>query len=129
MQKKFIAKLLNENKGITIIGSLGTISKDLLELDNGKNCILPIKGAMGCCLGFSLGYALSVKHKVILLIGEGALLMKLGSIATIEKYRPKNLEVILLDNGKYASCGGQENTWEKINAKIHFRWLKKYSIF
>ena len=82
-QKQFLLKLLKENKKTIIIGSLGTISKDLLELDNKQNCIIPIKGAMGCSLGFALGYAMNTKHKVILLIGEGSLLMKAGSISTI----------------------------------------------
>jgi len=117
-QKTFISNLLKKNKGAIIIGSLGTISYDLQELDNGQNCILPIKGAMGCSLGFALGYAMSVKHKVILLIGEGSLIMKMGSIATINRYRPKNLKVVILNNGKYASCGGQKNNANYILSNV-----------
>ena len=121
-QKQFLLKLLKENKKTIIIGSLGTISKDLLELDNKQNCIIPIKGAMGCSLGFALGYAMNTKHKVILLIGEGSLLMKAGSISTINRYRPKNLKVIVLNNGKYASCGGQKNNFKYY--EIHPKWLE-----
>jgi phosphonopyruvate decarboxylase len=118
-QREYILKLLKQNKGATIIGSLGTISKDLLELDNGQNCILPVRGAMGGVLGLSLGYALSVpKIKVICLIGEGSLLMKLGSISTINKYKPKNLRVIILNNGKYASCGGQKNNYDMLHPDV-----------
>ena len=113
-QRNFISKLLEENKGATIVGSLGTISKDLIELDNGQNCILPIKGAMGCVMGVGLGIALSSKEKVIVVIGEGAFLMKFGSIATINKYKPRNLKVIILNNNKYASCGGQPNNYENL---------------
>lgn len=113
-QRIFISKLLENNKGITIIGSLGTISKDLQELDNGKNCILPVKGAMGCVLGLGLGYAMNVKHKVIVIVGEGSLLMKLGSLATINKYKPKNLKVYILNNKCYKSCGGQKNNFNSL---------------
>lgn len=117
-QKQFILKLLEENSGATIVGSLGTISRDLEELDNGKNCVLLIRGAMGCCMGVGLGMALSnPKEKVIVLIGDGAFLMKMGSISTILKYKPKNLKIIIIQNDKYQSCGGQ---------KINFKYIKKY---
>jgi phosphonopyruvate decarboxylase len=128
-QKELILKLL-KNKGSTIIGSLGTISRDLLELDNGNNCILPIKGAMGCSLGFALGYAMGVKHKVILVIGEGSLLMKLGSLSTINKYKPKNLKVIIINNSKYASCGGQKNNYENLfSDDLQFNNSRSYKVF
>jgi len=100
---------LRRNKGATIVGSLGTISKDLQELDDGRNCILPVKGAMGCAMAVGLGIAISSREKVIVLVGEGSFLMKLGTIATINRYRQKNLKIIIIKNNKYESCGGQEN--------------------
>jgi thiamine pyrophosphate-dependent acetolactate synthase large subunit-like protein len=129
-QKQLILKLLKKNKGVTFIGSLGTISRDLLDFDDGRNCILPIRGAMGCVMGFGLGYAMSVKHKVIVIVGEGSFLMKLGSIATINKYRPKNLKIIILNNGKYASCGGQKNNVNNIfsNELSHLH-PRTYSVY
>lgn len=108
-QRALMLKLLKKNRDAIIIGSLGTISKDLEEIPH-KHKIL-IRGAMGCVMGVGLGYALSSKKKVIVIVGEGSFLMKLGSIATINKYKPKNLKVIILNNGKYASCGGQKNNF------------------
>jgi len=96
------------------IGSLGTISKDLTDLGIG----IAIRGAMGCVMGIGLGMALNTKRKVIVLIGEGSFLMHLGSIATINKYRPNNLKVIILNNNKYASCGGQKNNFENIYTNV-----------
>ena len=128
-QKALILKLLQQNKGATIIGSLGTISRDLLELDNGQNCILPIKGAMGCVMGVGLGYAMAVKHKVIVLIGEGSFLMKLGSIATINKYKPKNLKIIILNNRRYASCGGQKNNYDFISNDLQHLNSRTYQVY
>lgn len=110
IQSEFISSLLKRNKNAVIIGSLGTISKDLSKIPH-KHKIL-VKGAMGCVLGIGLGYALNTRKKVIVLIGDGAFLMKAGSIATINRYAPKNLEVIILDNGKYQSCGGQETNFK-----------------
>jgi len=130
-QRALILKLLQKNKKATFIGSLGTISKDLQELDNGQNCILPVKGAMGCVMGLALGYALALpKIKVFCVVGEGSFLMKLGSIATINKYKPKNLKVIILNNGKYASCGGQKNNSENSfsNVLSHLN-PRSYSVY
>jgi len=109
-QKEYLSKL--SLKG-WIVGSLGTISKDLPD---GKK-IIKVKGAMGCVLGVGLGIALSTAEKVRVIVGEGAYLMKLGSMATILAHKPKNLEIIVLNNGKYASTGGQEN---------NFKHIKKY---
>lgn len=109
-QKEYLSKLLSQNKNAIIVGSLGTISYDLAQIEH-KNKIL-IKGAMGCAMGVGLGIALNTKKKVIVIIGDGAFLMKAGSIATINRYNPKNLEMIILDNGVYKSCGGQPTNFK-----------------
>ena len=100
-QKTYISNLLSKHKDAVAIGSLGTISYDLAEIPH-KNKLL-IKGAMGCVLGVGLGYALNTKKQVYVFVGDGALLMKLGSLATIRKYKPKNLHIIVLDNGQHKS--------------------------
>ena len=124
-QKEFLSDLLKSNRDSIIVSSLGSISKDLssIYLDN-KNCdknwIIPIRGAMGCILGTGLAIALNTKKKVIVLIGDGAFLMKMGSLATIMRYKPKNLKIIILNNNCHASCGGQPT---------NFKYIKKYIQF
>lgn len=109
-QKEYLSKLLKQNKNAIIIGSLGTISRDLSEIEH-NNKIL-IRGAMGCVMGVGLGIALNTKKKVIVIIGDGAFLMKAGSISTINRYAPKNFEMIIMNNGKYESCGGQSTNFK-----------------
>lgn len=121
-QHEFISNLCAENPNAVIIGSLGTISNDLDKVAH-PNKIL-VRGAMGCVMGIGLGYALHTDKKVIVLVGDGALLMHLGSVATIGRYNPKNLEIIVLNNNSYASCGGQETNFEYKDARI----LKIYDI-
>jgi len=113
-QKSYLSQLLNENKNAIIVGSLGTISYDLKGISH-KNKIL-IKGAMGCAMGVGLGIALNTKWEVIVIIGDGSFLMKMGSMSTIERYKPKNLRIIIIDNGSYKSCGGQETNFKYIKA-------------
>ena len=102
-QKEFLSKLSADNPNAIIVGSLGSISNDL------PDTAIKVKGAMGGAVAVGLGIALNTDKKVIVVIGEGALLMKLGSLSTVAKYRPKNLEIIIINNGVYASTGGQKN--------------------
>lgn len=116
-QKEYISKL--SIKG-WIVGSLGNISKDLPDGDK----IVKVKGAMGCAIAVGLGIALSTKEKVEVLIGDGSYLMKLGSMATVLAYKPKNLEIIVLDNGQYASTGGQKTNFKHIRKYLNFPMVK-----
>ena len=94
------------------MGSLGTISNDLQDIPHNHKIL--VKGAMGCVIGVGLGIALSIKGKVVVIIGDGACLMKVGSLATVNKYKPKNLDIIVLINNKFNSCGGQETNFKYI---------------
>ena len=62
---------------------------------------------MGGASGMALGVALNTGAPVVVLDGDGAALMKLGSFATIGAYAPPNLIHIVLDNGVHDSTGGQ----------------------
>ena len=63
---------------------------------------------MGLASSIGLGLALArPDRRVIVCDGEGALLMNLGSLATIAVMGPPNLTVIVWDNGEYATTGGQ----------------------
>lgn len=115
-QSAFIAKLLDENKDAVIIGSLGTICYDLDKITH-PNKIL-VRGAMGSVLGIGLGYALNTDKQVIVLIGDGSFLMKMSCMATILKYRPQNLRVIIIDNGCFKSCGGQLTNFSEIKGSL-----------
>ena len=57
-----------------------------------------------------IGVAINAVRPVGVVDGDGAALMKLGSLATIGAYRPENLVHMVLDNGTYDSTGGQPTT-------------------
>jgi thiamine pyrophosphate-dependent acetolactate synthase large subunit-like protein len=66
-------------------------------------------GSMGLTGSIALGLALGCPNRrMIALDGDGSLLMNLGSLATIGACAPPNLLVVVLDNGKYGTTGGQE---------------------
>lgn len=101
------------------MGSLGTISYDLSQIPHKRKVL--IKGAMGCAMGVGLGMALHTKRKVIVVIGDGSYLMHMGSIATILYYKPKNLEVVVVNNNCYKSCGGQGTCFGAIKHLVPFK--------
>jgi phosphonopyruvate decarboxylase len=63
---------------------------------------------MGCVSSIGLGLALTQRDKDIIVIdGDGSLLMRMGSLATIGYSQPNNLLHIVLDNNTHDSTGGQ----------------------
>ncbi len=61
---------------------------------------------MGCASGIGFSIALQTKKRVFVIDGDGAVLMKMGTLGTIGYYKP-SLYHIIIDNGAYESTGGQ----------------------
>jgi len=92
-----------------IVSSNGNISRQVYHY-----CPQPqiyLRGSMGLPVSVGLGVALARPEKQILIIlGDGNLLMGLGSLCTTSFVRPSNLKILILDNGVYASTGQQGTT-------------------
>ncbi|HMD35914.1 MAG TPA: thiamine pyrophosphate-dependent enzyme [Vicinamibacterales bacterium] len=90
-----------------IVASLGHPAYDLFAAgDRPRNFYT--WGSMGLASSLGVGIALAKPDVfVIVLDGDGSLLMNLGSLATIGLLQPKNLLVIVMDNELYATTGGQ----------------------
>lgn len=90
-----------------LIASLGHPAYDLFAAgDRPRNFYT--WGSMGIASSIGLGLALARPDaRVIVLDGDGALLMNLGSLATIGLLQPRNLTVVVMDNEAYATTGGQ----------------------
>jgi phosphonopyruvate decarboxylase len=94
-----------------VVATTGKLSRELHELDDRdftKRNRFYMVGSMGCAAGFALGVARAQpKRPVITLDGDGALLMKLGSLATIGALGASNYHHVVFDNGAHDSTGGQ----------------------
>lgn len=115
-QREFLTSLLEKNPNAVIVGSLGTISYDLKDIPHNSKIL--VKGAMGSAIGVGLGFALNTKKDVIVVIGDGAFLMKMGCISTVLRYAPKNFKVYIMNNGKFKSCGFQETNFSFVKDLI-----------
>lgn len=93
-----------------VVATTGKLSRELYELDDqdhSKSNRFYMVGSMGCASGFGLGVARTRKSKVVVLDGDGALLMKLGTLATIGAAKAENLHHVVIDNAAHDSTGGQ----------------------
>jgi thiamine pyrophosphate-dependent acetolactate synthase large subunit-like protein len=91
-----------------IIPSLGHPAYDLFEAGD-RDANFYTWGSMGLASSIGLGLAMAQpRRQVIVLDGDGSLLMNLGSLATIGWVRPANLVVIVWDNEQYGTTGGQD---------------------
>ena len=117
-QREYLLNLCESNPDAVIIGSIGTISYDLTDIPH-PNKIL-IRGAMGAALGCGLGYAWDTDKQVIVVIGDGAFTMCMGAMATIERYKPPNLRIIIINNNSFKSCGSQSTNFFAIQDKIPY---------
>jgi phosphonopyruvate decarboxylase len=89
-----------------VIATTGKCGRELFTLADRPQHLYQV-GSMGGASGMGLGVALNVSRPVVVLDGDGAALMKLGSFATIGAYAPAGLIHIVLDNGVHDSTGGQ----------------------
>lgn len=126
-QKEYLTSLYEKNPDAVFVGSLGTISYDLAEIANReRNPMILIKGAMGAAMSCGLGYAMGSNKQVIVLIGEGSFLMKAGHIAEVFKLRPSNLQIKILVNNQYKSCGGQSNNFRSFRDAMVFNGARPF---
>ena len=108
-RRKVVARLLANRKDAVVVPGLGSCNYDITAAgDHDRNFYY--WGAMGGAAMIGLGIALAQpKVPVIVITGDGELLMGMGGLATIALSDPKNLSVIALDNGHYGETGGQKS--------------------
>lgn len=108
LRRTVVAALLEDRGGMLVIGGLGAPAWDITAAgDCPEN--LPLWGGMGGAAMMGLGLALAQPtRKVLVITGDGEMLMGVGSLATIAVQAPKNLSVVVLDNEHYGETGMQE---------------------
>lgn len=90
------------------LATTGKTGRELYEIEDANNNLYMV-GSMGCISSLGLGLARSQRNKdVVVIDGDGSLIMRMGSIATNGYYHPKNMVHILLDNNAHDSTGGQK---------------------
>jgi phosphonopyruvate decarboxylase len=101
--------------GDAVVATTGFTGRCLYALDDRKSQLYMV-GSMGCAAPFGLGLAWAQpRRRVIVLDGDGALLMRMGGLATVGYERPANLLHVLLDNEAHDSTGGQSTVSHSVD--------------
>ena len=101
-----IAMLHPELEDKVVVTIMGACAQELYDLGHRENFFY-LQHAMGLASSIGLGLVLHLpRERVVVLDGDGSVLMNLGTLATLARYRPPNLVHIIFDNGSLLSTGG-----------------------
>ena len=124
------AELLKDRGDLLVVTGLGSPSYDAMAAgDHDQNFYL--WAAMGSAATVGFGLAMSQRTRpVLVLTGDGEMLMGLGALATIGQVLPPNLTFAVLDNGHYGETGMQQShagrgiELSRMAAAANFPWAK-----
>lgn len=89
-----------------VVTIMGACAQELYNLGHCDNFFY-LQHAMGLASSIGLGLAMHLpRDRVIVLDGDGSVLMNLGTFVTLARYRPRNLIHVVFDNGSLLSTGG-----------------------
>jgi thiamine pyrophosphate-dependent acetolactate synthase large subunit-like protein len=108
-RREFVAALIKALPDALVVTGLGSASYDVFAAgDRDGNYYL--WGAMGGATSLALGLAIAQPNKSVMAItGDGEQLMGIGSLATIGAKKPRNLTIVVLDNGHFGETGMQRS--------------------
>ena len=106
-RREVVKSLLMNRGGLLVVAGLGAPAWDVAAAGD-SSLDFPLWGAMGGAVMIGLGLALAQpERRVLVITGDGEMLMGLGSLATVAASAPANLAVVVLDNERYGETGMQ----------------------
>jgi thiamine pyrophosphate-dependent acetolactate synthase large subunit-like protein len=107
-RREMLREVLRDRGGLLVVAGLGAPAWDVTALgDTPLN--LPLWGGMGGAAMVGLGLALAQpERRVLVVTGDGEMLMGIGALATIAVQAPANLSILVQDNERYGETGMQE---------------------
>ena len=105
-----VPALVGNHEAFLIVTGLAGTAKDIAALTDDGNHIYTLAGAMGAAAMMGFGLALAqTERRVLVVTGDGELLMNVGALATIAVANPPNLSIVCVDNGHYGETGYQKS--------------------
>jgi phosphonopyruvate decarboxylase len=106
-RRAFVARLMRGIPDALVVAGLGSPAYDVFAAGD-RDANFYLWGAMGGATPMGLGLALAQPERsVVVVTGDGEMLMGMGSLATVGAQRPANLTIVVLDNGHYGETGMQ----------------------
>ena len=104
-----VPALIGDPSDLLIVSGLAGPAKDIGHLTQETPNVYLLGGAMGGAVSMGLGLALAQpKRRVLVVTGDGELIMNAGALATVGAMQPSNLSIVCVDNGHYGETGNQE---------------------
>ena len=106
-RRQVVARILRSRGDALVVPGLGSTTWDVAAAGD-HDLDFHMWGGMGGAAMIGLGLALAQpQRRVLVITGDGEMLMGLGSLATIAVQRPRNLSVVVIDNQRYGETGEQ----------------------
>jgi sulfopyruvate decarboxylase subunit beta len=106
LRSKCLEAIYPELHDKLVVTIMGATAQELYDLGHQENFFY-LQHAMGLASSIGMGIAMNLPdEKVIVIDGDGSVLMNLGTLTTMARYRPRNLVHIIFDNGSLLSTGG-----------------------
>ena len=105
-----VPAIIGNHEDFLIVTGLAGTAKDVAALTGDGDHIYTMAGAMGAATMTGFGLALAQPSRRILVVtGDGELLMNIGSLATVSVVNPPNLSILCVDNGHFGETGYQKS--------------------
>jgi len=106
-RREVVQELLKSREGLLVVAGLGASAWDTTASGD-HPLTFPLWGGMGGAVSIGLGLALArPDERVLVVTGDGEMLMGLGSLSTVGLQQPENLAVVVLDNEHFGETGMQ----------------------
>lgn len=106
-RRQVVSALLKDRGGLLVVAGLGAPAWDATHAGD-HPLTFPLWGGMGGAVAIGLGLALAQPRRPVLVItGDGEMLMGVGSLSTVGIRKPRNLSIVVLDNEHYGETGMQ----------------------
>jgi thiamine pyrophosphate-dependent acetolactate synthase large subunit-like protein len=106
-RRTIVPELLKDRGDMLVVAGLGSTAWDITAAGD-HDLSFPLWGAMGGAVSIGIGLAIAQpKHRVLVITGDGEMLMGMGSLATAARLDLVNLSICVLDNEHYAETGMQ----------------------
>lgn len=107
LRRQVVARLLENRGALLVIAGLGSTAWDITAAGDSP-LSFPTWGAMGQAAMLGLGLAIArPERRVLVITGDGEMLMGVGALATIGVQKPANLAIVVIDNERYGETGMQ----------------------
>lgn len=109
-RREAVPALVGRHEDFLIVTGLAGTARDIAALTDDASHVYTMAGAMGAAAMMGFGLALAQpQRRVLVVTGDGELLMNVGALATIGVRNPPNLSIVCVDNGHYGETGYQKS--------------------